>query len=93
MSASELDEMCSLRESTSAEKAKRELHISRSNWKPEEFADNPSDLVDIAKGEWEGANVSSSQFITALFPVNFNDMKSVEHVRANASCVLHVSLI
>lgn len=80
MTACELDELCSLRESGPGEKAKREQHIARNNWKPEEFED-VAGLIDMAKGEWEAASISSAQLTAALFPSNFNDMKAVENVR------------
>lgn len=79
MSACELDEMSSLRESTVSEKAKREQFIARSTWKPDET--ELSALVDAVKSEWEAANIGSPQLTSALFPANFNDMKAVEYVR------------
>lgn len=41
-----------MRESTGVEKGRREQHIARNSWKPEEY-EEPREVIAIAKAEWE----------------------------------------
>jgi hypothetical protein len=52
MSATALDDVAHLRESSPEERAKRDTANSRGKWRPEDFTET-GELSDILKAEWE----------------------------------------
>ena len=52
MSATALDDLAHLRESSADDRAKRDLQNSRVKWRPEDFTET-TELTEMLKAEWE----------------------------------------